>query len=167
MLDDHALLAAMVDTRLRRALGLALDNAIVDLVADDDDIPAAASILAAVGALMAEGHGDLTAVLHPDDLGDVGTVADLTGLGVGAILASAQLTAGTSLVGSLAAGVQLRTVGPARVLVSDSHADTFTKNELVILAEQRVAYGVCDPWALRLVGDGAAARSAGSKHRAA
>ena len=164
LLDDHAALAMLIDDRLRRGLGLSVDDGIVDLITADDDVPAAGSLLGAVGSLAAEGHqAALTVILNPDDYATVDRVADLMALGVGAILASAELPAGAAIVGDLRTGVQLMTVGGARVLVTDSHADMFLRNELVILAEQRVAWGVADPWALRLV---TGTRTAGSKRAA-
>lgn len=164
VLDDAAALASVIDNRLRRALALSLDNEIVNLITADAAVPPADSVLAAIGALAAEGHAaDLTVILNPEDYATADQVADLLALGVGAVLASAELPAGTAITGSLTAGVQLRVVGGATVLVSDSHADMFLRNELVILAEQRVASGVADPWALRLASTGAATRTAGKR----
>ena len=162
LLADHAALSALIDTRLRLGLALALDDAIMDAITADADIPTADSVLAGVGQLAAGGHppGLMTVVLSPDDYAVPGQAADFLALGV-TVLASAGLRAGTAVVGSLGAGVQLRTVGAAQVLVTDSHSAGFTANELTILAEQRVAHGVADPWALRLVG--AEARTAGTR----
>lgn len=102
--------------------------------------------------------------MSPEGFEQVGPVADLTALGVGAVLASAHVPEGTAIVGNLGAGIQIRTVGAARVMVTDSHAANFMSNTLVILAEQRVAWGCADPWALRLVGaDGTGARTAGKR----
>ncbi len=166
LLDDHAALASLIDTRLRLGLALALDNAIMGTITADPDIPAADSVLAAVGQLAAQGHvpGLVTVILSPDDYAVPGQAADFLALGV-TVLASAGLRAGTAVVGSLAAGVQLRTIGAAQVLVTDSHADMFLGNTLVILSEQRVAHGVADPWALRLVGadESRATRTAGKR----
>lgn len=164
LLDDHAALATLIDGRLRLGLALALDDAIMSTITADADIPAADSVLAAVGQLAAEGHvpGLVTVILSPGDYAVPGQAADFLALGV-TVLASAGLRAGTAVVGSLAPAVQLRTVGAAQVLVTDSHAATFVNNELTILAEQRVAHGVADPWALRLVGT--EARTAAPKSR--
>ncbi len=167
LLDDFTALAALVDDRLRRAVALSVDTGIVDLITGDADIPSAGSVLAAIGSLSSEGHSDLTMILNPDDFATVDRVADLTALGVGAILASAELPAGTTIVGNLRAGVQLMTVGGARVLVSDSNASMFLSNELVILGEARIASGVSDPWGLRIVGAEPATRTAGKGKRAA
>ncbi len=165
VLDDHAALASVIDGRLRRALALSLDNELVDMMAADADVPAAASVLAAVGELSAAGYaGDLTVILAGADFATIGPVADLTALGVTAVLASAQVPENTAIVGNLGAGIQIRTVGAARVMVTDSHADTFLSNTLTILAEARTAYGTADPWALRLVGaDETGARTAGKR----
>jgi len=166
LLDDHAALESLIDTRLRLGLALALDNAIMETITADPDIPAAGSVLAAVGQLAAAGHvpGLVTVILSPDDYAVPGQAADFLALGV-TVLASAGLRAGTAVVGNLGAGVQLRTVGAAQVLVTDSHAAMFLDNTLVILAEQRVASGVADPWALRLIGaaEPEASRTAGKR----
>lgn len=163
LLDDFTALAALIDDRLRRAVALAVDTGIVDLITSDADVPASPSLLGAIGSLSGEGHGDLTMILNPDDFATVDRVADLTALGVGAILASAELPAGTAIVGNLRAGVQLMTVGGARVLVSDSHADMFLRNSLVVLGEQRIASGVSDPWALRKIEPEASTTTAGKR----
>ena len=166
VLDDHAALASVIDGRLRRALALSLDNELVDMTGADADIPEASSVLTAVGELSAAGYGgDLTVILAGADYATIGPVADLTALGVGAVLASAQIRPGTAIVGNLGAGIQIRTVGAARVMVTDSHADMFTSNRLVILGEARTAFAVSDPWAVRLVGaDGTGAtRTAGKR----
>jgi hypothetical protein len=164
LLDDHASLAAVIDGRLRTGLAVALDDTIMDTITADPDIPAAESVLAGVGQLVATGHpaGLVTVILSPDDYAVPGQAADFLALGV-TVLASAGLRAGTAVVGSLNAGVQLRTIGAAQVLITDSHAATFTRNEVTILAEQRVAHGVADPWAVRLVGADPDARTAGKR----
>ena len=92
-------------------------------------------MLAAVGQLAAQGHvpGLVTVILSPDDYAVPGQAADFLALGV-TVLASAGLRAGTAVVGNLGAGVQLRTVGAAQVLVTDSHASMFLGNTLVVLA---------------------------------
>ena len=164
LLDDHAALAALIDGRLRLGLALALDDAIMGTITADPDIPAATSVLAAVGQLAAQGHvpGLVTVILSPDDYAVPGQAADFLALGV-TVLASAGLRAGTAVVGSLGAGVQLRTVGAAQVMITDSHSAGFTHNELTILSEQRVAHGVSDPWALRLVDGDEATRTAGKR----
>ena len=123
LLDDHAALSALIDGRLRLGLALALDNAIMETITADADIPPADSVLAAVGQLAAAGHvpGLVTVILSPDDYAVPGQAADFLALGV-TVLASAGLRAGTAVVGSLAAGVQLRTIGAAQVLITDSHS---------------------------------------------
>jgi HK97 family phage major capsid protein len=56
------------------------------------------------------------------------------------------LTAGTALVGDFSQAVLWEREGVS-LLVSDQHADYFTRNLLAILAEMRAAFGVLDPQA--------------------
>ena len=100
LLDDHAALSALIDGRLRLGLALALDNAIMETITADADIPPADSVLAAVGQLAAAGHvpGLVTVILSPDDYAVPGQAADFLALGV-TVLASAGLRAGTAVVG--------------------------------------------------------------------
>ena len=159
--DDLGSLQAIVDNRLRRALGLAVDQAVAAALAADPDVPAAdaadpaeAVRLAALD-LGADGYNTLAvlaspadaAALHPADLpGDV------------TLLASRALEAGTLIVADLAGAVLLASRGDPVVMVTDSDADRFLKNELVLLAETATAPLVTDPQAARRIG--AAARRA-------
>ncbi len=74
LLDDEALLGALIDGRLRRALGLSLDDRIAGQLDADDDIPAVAggdlpaAVLASIGALAADGWaGNLAVIASPAD----------------------------------------------------------------------------------------------------
>ena len=58
------------------------------------------------------------------------------------------LTAGSAIVGDFKEGVTLFDRGVADVFVTDSHADLFIKNILVILAEGRYKSAITDPLAL-------------------
>ncbi len=157
LLDDEALLAALIDGRLRRALGLSLDDRIAGQLDADDDIPAVAgddlpaAVLASIGALAADGWaGNLAVIASPADYPALGAaITHLAALGVAALLPSAELPGGAAIVADLNAAVLLRVVGGASVMVADSHAEMFLENRLVILAEQRVASAVSDPWAAR------------------
>lgn len=157
LLDDEALLGALIDGRLRRALGLSLDDRIAGQLDADDDIPDVpgddlpAAVLAAIGALAADGWaGNLAVIASPADYPALGAaITYLAALGVDALLPSAELPDGAAIVADLNAAVLLRVVGGASVMVADSHAAMFLENRLVILAEQRVASAVSDPWAAR------------------
>ena len=143
--------------RLRRALGLSLDDRIAGQLDADDDIPDVpgddmpAAVLAAIGQLAADGWaGNLAVIASPADYPALGAaITHLAALGVDALLPSAQLPDGAAIVADLNAAVLLRVVGGASVMVADSHAAMFLENRLVILAEQRVASAVSDPWAAR------------------
>jgi len=153
--DDLGVMQAIVDNRLRRALGLAVDQAVAAALAADPDVPAAAATdpaeavrLAALD-LGADGYNTLAvlaspadaAALHPADLpGDV------------TLLASRALEAGTLIVADLAGAVLLASRGDPVVLVTDSDADRFLRNELVLLAETATAPLVTDPHAARRIG---------------
>ena len=153
--DDLGALQAIVDNRLRRALGLAVDQAVAAALAADPDVPdadtadpAEAVRLAALD-LGADGYNTLAvlaspadaAALHPADL-----PGDLT------LLASRALEAGTLIVADLAGAVLLASRGDPVVMVTDSHADRFLHNELVLLAEAAVAPLITDPHAARRIG---------------
>jgi hypothetical protein len=173
VLDDEPALSAVIDGRLRRALGLALDDSIAAAIAADEEIATvsgadlAASILLAIGALAADGYaGNLAALVNPADYASLGAVNELTALGVGAILPTAGTPEGTVIVADLFAAVQVRTVGAARIMTTDSHADMFLKNELVILAEARVAGVVTDPAVAVLATATGRAATATSRRRA-
>jgi hypothetical protein len=171
---DLGVLQAVVDNRLRRALGLAVDQAVAAALAADPDVPdvdtadpAEAVRLAALD-LGADGYNTLAvladvataAALHPADL-----PGDLT------LIASRALDPGTLVVADLAGAVLLASRGDPVVLVTDSDAERFLRNELVLLAEAAVAPLITDPQAARRIG--AEARTAAApapksrRHRAA
>ncbi len=172
--DDLGVMQAIVDNRLRRALGLAVDQAAAAALAADPDVPAAdgadpaEAVRAAALDLNADGYNTLAvladvataAALHPADLPS----------GVD-VLASKALDPGTLIVADLAGAVLLASRGDAVVLVTDSDADRFLKNELVLLAEAAVAPLITDPHAARRIGaEARRAAPAASKsrgHRAA
>jgi HK97 family phage major capsid protein len=62
------------------------------------------------------------------------------------VVVSTAITAGTALVGDFRQSVLWEREG-IDVLVSDQHADFFTRNLLAILAEMRAAFGILDPQA--------------------
>jgi HK97 family phage major capsid protein len=52
---------------------------------------------------------------------------------------------GTALVGAFGTGAQLYDREQATVRITDSHADFFVKNAIVVLAEERLALAVKRP----------------------
>lgn len=152
VLDDEAQLASVVDGRLRRGLGLALDDQIAGALAGDDAIDTAGgpdlagAIRNAVGQLAAAGYfADTTVLVSPGDLAAAGSLADLPLLGVTAIIPTAGLEAGTAIAADLRSAVQVRYHGTAAVQTTDSHAGQFVRNEITLLAEQRALGAVADP----------------------
>jgi hypothetical protein len=153
--DDLGALQAIVDNRLRRALGLAVDQAVAAALAADDDVPGAAAAdpaeavrLAALD-LNSDGYNTLAVLAAPADAAALHPADLPSGVDV---LASKALDPGTLIVADLAGAVLLASRGDAVVLVTDSDADRFLHNELVLLAEAAVAPLVTDPHAARRIG---------------
>ena len=172
VLADHSQLAAIIDGRLRRGLGMSIDDQIASALADDDDIAEAsdgdlgAAIRVAVGQLAAAGYfGDTTVLIAPEDLPAAGILGDLPLLGVTAVIPSAGLPAGTAITADLRACVQVRYHGTARLSTTDSHLEQFLTNEITLLAEQRALGAVADP-AAAVKATAGAARTAAPKRRA-
>ena len=153
VLEDHSQLAAIIDGRLRRGLGMSIDDQVATALAGDDDIAEVtaagdlgAAIRVAVGQLAAAGYyGGTTLIIAPEDLAGAEGLAYLAVLGVDAIIPSAGLEEGTAIVADLRAAVQVRYHGTARILTTDSHAAEFLSNEITLLAEQRALGAVTDP----------------------
>ena len=152
VLDDNDQLRATIDGRLRNGLLLALDDQVSSVLAADPDVTGVSgdslgdAILVAVGALAGAGYGgNVTVLVHPADLPAAGNLAGLAVLGVGAVLPAAGLTPGTAICADLRSAVQVRYAGDVRILTTDSHAEQFLSNELVLLAEMRAGGYVTDP----------------------
>ena len=174
VLDDNQQLAAAIDTRLLRGIGLAVDDQVAEALAADDGLAEVAgadlgeAIRAAVGQLAVSGYyGNTTVIIAAADLPAAGHLGDLPLLGVGAIIPAAGLPAGTAIAADLRAAVQVRYHGPAKISTTDSHASQFTANTISLLAEVRVLGAVVDPAAAVKATTGAAVRTAGKSKRAA
>ena len=104
-----------------------------------------------------------TLVIHPNDwystgfllakdtsgkylLADPGNASQLANLWGLKVVISDAITENTALVGDFRYAVLWEREG-VNVMVSDQHADFFTRNLLAILAEMRAAFGVLDPQA--------------------
>ena len=153
VLEDHDQLAAIIDGRLRRGLGMAIDDQVATALADDADVAEVtaagdlgAAIRAAVGQLAVNGYyGDTTVIIAPEDLPGAEDLTGLRVLGVDMVIPSAGIPAGTAIIADLRAAVQVRYHGTARLLTTDSHAAEFLSNEITLLAEQRALGAVTDP----------------------
>ena len=153
VLSDHAQLAAIIDGRLRRGLGMSIDDQVAAALADDDDIAEVAAagdlgaaIRGAVGQLAVNGYyGDTTVIIAPEDLPGAEDLTGLHVLGVDMVIPSAGIPAGTAIAADLQAAVQVRYHGTARISTTDSHAAEFLNNQITLLAEQRALGAVADP----------------------
>jgi hypothetical protein len=168
VLSDHDQLAAIIDGRLRRGLGQAIDDQIAAALADDDDIAEVtaagdlgAAIRAAVGQLAVHGYyGNTVVIISPEDLPGAEDLTGLHVLGVDMVIPSAGVGAGTAIAADLRAAVQVRYHGTARLLTTDSNAGQFLANEITLLAEQRALGAVVDPAAAVKATTGAARAAA-------
>lgn len=118
-----------------------------------------AAIRVAIGEVQDAGYATPNAVLlNPTDFAQLdlsimgttvagpvrnGSVWNVRAIAVGAI------PAGTAYVGDFNTAVTLFSRGTTSVFMTDSHADYFIKNLLVILAETRALVGVTEPAAAR------------------
>lgn len=176
-LEDIPRVAAIVEGTLRggvlrkleantaAALNASTDIPTVPVGTGDDAFLTA--IRVAIGEVQASGYAQPNAILlNPADFAqlDVGvmgvTVAgpqrQSSFWGVRAIAVGA-IAEGTAYVGDLKTGLTLFERGSASVYMSDSHADYFLRNILVILAETRALPVVTEPLALQKVVTGAPA----------
>lgn len=99
-------------------------------------------------------------VLHPNDWEDIELTKNLSGdylLAVSIALGGEKrvwrmpvvdtpaIEEGTALVGAFGLGAQLYDRAQANIRISESHADLFIRNAIVVLAEERVALTVARP----------------------
>jgi HK97 family phage major capsid protein len=164
-LEDASYVRSVVEGKLRRGLALAIADAINDaLVAatlPTATVPAGGSLLnairAGVGTVQSAGYMPNAVMLNPADWAalDISVMGGtLGGPTVGTNfwgltpIPSRWQTAGVALVGDFKAGVVWFDRNVSSVFVTDSHADNFIKNILVILAETRGKAAVPEPNAL-------------------
>ena len=169
-LEDLPRIRSIVETQLRGGLlrkieadtatALTTETGFVEVTNPD----LLAGVRTAIGTVQAAGYArPTTVVLNPEDwaaidLAVMGT-ANLTpqtqtsvfGL---RIVAAAAVPAGTAYVGDLTQGVTLFDRGVTNVFVSDSHADYFIRNTLLVLAETRCLPAVTEPLAVVRVIEG-------------
>lgn len=158
-LEDIPQIRTTVENRLRQGLVVALEGAVATALAAAT-VPAVnagtllGSIRTGVAAVQAAGYGNPNAVLlNPADwanldlatLGNGGGAAGQSGFWGMRAVAVPSLPEGTAYVGNFETAVQLFTRGTAEVLLTDSHADYFLRNILLILAEIRALATVPDP----------------------
>ena len=166
-LEDASYIRSVVEGKLRRGLTLAIADAINDaLVAatlPTASVPTGAgvtlldAIRVGIGTVQSAGYMPNAVMLNPADWAalDVAVMGGtLGGPTIGQSfwgltpIPSRWQTAGVALVGDFRTGVVWFDRNVSSVFVTDSHADNFIKNILVILAETRGKAAVPEPLAL-------------------
>jgi HK97 family phage major capsid protein len=161
-LADASYMRSLIEGKLRRGLArkveadiaALLEGAALQTAVDADLLHA---IRVGIGLVESAGYNPNAVILNP---------ADYAALDIAVMVESVDgparktsfwgLTpipvpshpAGTAIVGDFKEGVTLFDRGVADVFVTDSHADFFVKNLLVILAEGRYKSAITDPLAL-------------------
>jgi HK97 family phage major capsid protein len=155
-LEDLPQIRSVVENRLRQGLVTALEGAVADAI-NAATIPpvtgsAAASdtllgvIRGGIATVQAAGYQPNAVLLNPADFADMDVAimgGTLNGPTVSGSywglrpIASPDVPAGTAYVGDFQSAVELFTRGNADVYLTDSHADYFIRNILLLLAEVR------------------------------
>lgn len=173
-LEDYPRIRAIVEDYLREALRRSFASAVAAAIVADPDIPTVgtaatpliASIRAAIAQVAVNGYSANALVVNPIDW----AAMDVAAMILASILPGVQrgywglvvaddpgIPEGTAYVGDLAAAVTLFDRNRTAVYVTDSHADNFLRNILVILAETRGYAAVTAPTAMcKATGDPAA-----------
>ena len=180
-LEDIPRIQSIVETQLRGGLYLkieadaaaALNGATLTAVDGGGDL--LAGIRVGIGTVQAAGYANPTTVLlNPADYAAI----DISVMGTAGIAPTSQSTlwgvkvisagavpAGTAYVGDFTNGLTLFDRGTTAVMLTDSHADYFIRNMLLILAETRALPAVTEPQALVKVTAGTGAVAASSQQR--
>lgn len=178
-LEDIPRIQQIVENALRGGVLVKLENnaataltASTDIGVVDDQTDLMSGIRVALGNVQSAGYASANAVLlNPADFAALdiavmgatvaGPALNNTFWGLRAIAAAA-VPAGTAYVGDFRTGVTQFDRGATSVYLTDSHADYFLRNILVILAETRALTVITEPQALQkvTVAGGAAAASA-------
>jgi hypothetical protein len=166
-LEDLPQVRSIVENRLRQGLLIALETAAAAAInaatLDTTASPAgdfSGGIRAGLGEVQARGYNPNAVLLNPADFAAL-DVAAAAGANAGPNapsaywglrpVAVASVAVGTAFVGDFNTGVTWFDRGDEAVYLSDSHADYFVRNLLVILAEVRAAFAVTEPSALQEV----------------
>ena len=175
-LEDIPRIQSIVENQLRGGLyrkleadaAAALNGATLTAVDGAGDL--LAGIRVGIGTVQAAGYTSATTVLlNPADYAAI----DISVMGTAGITPQSQSTlwgvkvisagavpAGTAYVGDFANGLTLFDRGTTAVMLTDSHADYFIRNMLLILAETRALPAVTEPGALVKVSTGVAPAAA-------
>lgn len=167
-LEDTPQIRSLVENRLRQGIIVALEGAVAAALAAATLPPVVGSGAAGdsllgmirVGIATVQGAGYASpnmVLINPSDAADI-DIAMLNGTMNGAVVNGAywgvpvvpsnSVPVGTAYVGDFSVGVQLFNRGQADLYMTDSHADNFLRNILLLLAETRALATVPDPGAL-------------------
>lgn len=161
-LEDIPQIRSIVEGRLRQGISRALENGAVAALEAGTYVGAVnADLLTAIrlaqATVQSSGYPANVAVLNPNDLATIDLSLMGTTLSGPTLTTSAWglqfipvtgVDAGTAYVGDLDAALQMFGRGSATVYMTDSHADYFIKNIVLILAETRALFAVTEPLAL-------------------
>lgn len=176
-LEDATYIKSLIEGKLRRGITLAIADAINDAIVAAT-IPAATvpvggdlldAIRVGVATVQGNGYNPNAVMLNPADWAAL-DISVMAGTNSGPTIGtnfwgltpvpSRWQPVGTALVGDFKAGVVWFDRNVSSVFMSDSHADLFIKNTLVILAETRGKAAVPEPAALAECSVSATARTA-------
>lgn len=161
-LEDYAQIRSIIETQLRAGLARKLESvAGATLAAADVPATSSSSLLSgireAIAVLQAAGRGATAVGVNPADYAALDIEAAATAHSGPTQFGSfwglttvpiASVPAGTAYVGNFAEAVTWFDRNTTGVFMTDSHADFFVRNKLLILAEQRATFDVVDPAAL-------------------
>jgi HK97 family phage major capsid protein len=181
-LEDIPQIRSTVENRLRQGIVVALEEAVATALNAAPIPPVTGSaaggdtllgtIRSGIATVQAAGYGNPNAVLlNPADWADIDLAIMAGTLGGPSVnsgfwgmraVAVPSVPAGTAYVGNFQTAVQLFTRASAEVFMTDSHADNFIRNILLILAEIRALATVPDPAAAAKCTVGAVAGATGT-----
>jgi HK97 family phage major capsid protein len=167
-LEDIPQIQSVLEGTLRRGVIQAIDNAVATALNDAaNGIPTSAAtdllagIRVAIGNVQSRGYvTPNAAVMNPADFAAIDIAVMLesvdgpvrTGSVWGVpIVAATAVPVGTVFVGDMKSCVSLFARNQVAAYMSDSHADFFIKNLLVLLAEQRALAAITEPLAAEKV----------------
>lgn len=163
-LEDIPQIRSIVEGRLRGGILNALEGAVVAAIEGATGVPPSTgdsmleSIRAGVGVVQSNGFGTPNAVLlNPADWAALdfvvmgatvnGPVSAASFWGMRPVASSA-IAPGTAWVGDFQAAVTLFSRGTTALYMTDSHADYFIRNMILLLAEIRAVATVPEPLAM-------------------
>lgn len=165
-LEDYSRIRSIVEGKLRGGLASKLETVAMEVLTADTNVGTVvnADILAgiriAIGDIQWAGYNANAILLNPEDYANLDiAAAEASNSGptsFGAFwglrpIAVGALPVGTAYVGDFVNGMTWFDRNTTAVYMTDSHADYFVRNLLLILAEQRAAFAVTEPLAIAKV----------------